>query len=38
MKMDDDMELMELWIENVRGWEEMRVSRKDFVCAEEGGG
>ena len=38
MKMDDDMELMELWIENVRGWEEMRVSHKDFVCAEEGGG
>ena len=38
MKMDDEMELMELWIENVQGWEEMRVSHKDFVCAEEYGG
>ena len=38
MKMDDDMELMELWIENVQGSEEMRVSHKDFVCAEEYGG
>ena len=24
------MELMELWMENVRGWDEMRASHKDL--------
>ena len=31
MKMKDDMELMELWIENVQEWDEMRASHKDLL-------
>ena len=30
MKIGNDMELMELWIENVQGWDEMRASHKDL--------
>ena len=30
MKMEDDMELIELWIENIRGWHEMRASHKNL--------
>ena len=35
MKMDDQMELMELWMENVRGWDEMRVSQKDLLSVQK---
>ena len=27
--------LMELWIENVRGWDEMRASRKDVLSVQK---
>ena len=35
MKMEDDMDLMELWIENVRGWNEMSASRKDLLSVQK---
>ena len=35
MKMDDQMELMELWMENVRGWDEMRASHKDLLSVQK---
>ena len=35
MKMEDNMELMELWIENVRGWDEMRDSHKDLLSVQK---
>ena len=35
MKMEDDMEFMELWIENVRGWDEMRASHKDLLSVQK---
>ena len=36
MKMEDEMELMELWMENVRGWDEMRASYKDLLSVQKG--
>ena len=35
MKMEDQMELMELWMENVRGWDEMRASHKDLLSVQK---
>ena len=35
MKMEDDMEAMELWIENVRGWNEVRASHKDLLSVQK---
>ena len=35
MKMEDDVELMELWIENVRGWNEVRASHKDLLSVQK---
>ena len=35
MKMEDNMELMELWIKNVRGWDEMRDSHKDLLSVQK---
>ena len=35
MKMEDDMELMELWIENVRGWDEVRASHKGLLSLQK---
>ena len=35
MKMEDDMEVMELWIENVRGWNEVRASHKDLLSVQK---
>ena len=35
MKMEDEIELMELWIENVRGWDEMRASDKDLLSVQK---
>ena len=29
------MELMELWIEDVLGWDEMRVSHKDLLSVQK---
>ena len=34
MKMEDDMEMMELWIENVQGWDEMKASHKDSLSMQ----
>ena len=30
MKIGNDIELIELWVENVQGWDEMRASHKDL--------
>ena len=35
MKMEDQMELMELWMENVWGWDEMRASQKDLLSVQK---
>ena len=35
MKMEDEMELMELWIENVRGWDEMRALHKELLSVQK---
>ena len=35
MKMEDDMELMELWIEKVRGFDEMRAWHKDLLSVQK---
>ena len=35
MKMEDDMELMDLWIENVRGWDEVRASHKGLLSLQK---
>ena len=37
MKMEDNMELIELWIENVWEWDEIRASHKDLLSAQEYG-
>ena len=33
--MEGEMELMELWMENVRGWDEMRASHKDLLSVQK---
>ena len=33
--MEGEMELMELWMENVRGWDEMRASHKDVLPVQK---
>ena len=35
MKMEDNMEFMELWVEDVRGWDEMRTSHKDLLTVQK---
>ena len=35
MKMEDDIELMELWMENVRGWDEIRTSHRDLLSVQK---
>ena len=35
MKMEDDMDLMELWIDNVLGLDEMRASHKDLLSVQK---
>ena len=37
MKMEDDTELMELWIENVWELDEMRASHRDLLSVQEYG-
>ena len=34
MKMEDDMEVMKLWIENVQEWDEMRALHKDLLSVQ----
>ena len=34
MKMEDDMELMELWIESVQGLDEVRTSHRDLLSVQ----
>ena len=33
--MEDEMEFMELWIENVLRWDEMRASHKDLLSVQK---
>ena len=35
MKMEGEIELMELWTETVRGWDEMRASDKDLLTVQK---
>ena len=35
MKMEDNMKFMELWIENVRRWDEMKASHKDLLSVQK---
>ena len=35
MKMEDEMELMELWMEDVQGWDEMKASHKDLLSVQK---
>ena len=35
MTMEDKIELMELWMENVQGWNEMRASHKDLLSVQK---
>ena len=35
IKIEDEMELMELWMENVRGWDEMRASHKELLSVQK---
>ena len=35
MKMEGDMEVMELWIENVQEWDEMRALHKDLLSVQK---
>ena len=35
MKMEDEMKLLELWMENVRGWDEMRASNKGLLSVQK---
>ena len=34
-KIEDEMELMELWMENFQGWDEMRASHKDLLSVQK---
>ena len=35
IRIEDEMELMELWMDNVRGWDEMRASHKDLLSLQK---
>ena len=35
MKMEDEMELMESWMEDVQGWDEMKASHKDLLFVQK---
>ena len=35
IKIEEEMELMELWMEKVRGWDETRASRKDLLSVQK---
>ena len=35
MKMEDDMKLIELWIDHVQGGDEMRASHKDLLSVQK---
>ena len=35
MKMEEKMELMEVWIEEARGFDDMRASHKDFLSVQK---
>ena len=35
IKMEGDMEVMELWIENVQEWDEMRALHKDLLSVQK---
>ena len=35
IKIEDEMELMKLWMENVRGCDEMRASHKDLLSVQK---
>ena len=35
IKIEDEMDLMEFWMENVRGWDEMKASHKDLLSVQK---
>ena len=35
MKMEEEIELMELWIKEVRGFDDMRASHKDLLSVQK---
>ena len=35
IKIEDEMELMELWMENVRGCDDMRASHKNLLYVQK---
>ena len=35
IRIEGEMELMELWLDNVRGWDEMRASHKDLLSLQK---
>ena len=35
IKIEEEMELMELWMEKVRGWDETRTSHKDLLSVQK---
>ena len=35
IKIEDEVELMELWMENVGRWDEMRASHKDLLSVQK---
>ena len=35
MKMEEEIELMELWIEEVRGFDDMTASHKDLLSVQK---
>ena len=35
IRIEDEMELMELWMDNVRGWDEMRALHKDLLSLQK---
>ena len=35
IKIEDEMDLMELWMENVRGCDDMRASHKDLLSVQK---
>ena len=35
MKIENEMELMELWMKDVQGWDEMRASHEELLFVQE---
>ena len=35
MKIENEMELMELWMKDVQGWDEMRASHEELLFVQK---